>query len=172
MSDLFDRVTADQDPFKSIISKIPGFDGYVEQTNRRNADKLLREQISERYAQLRKQIGELQQDFAKTGELTYLDDLETAATKLQTFIDKIKNAAYGYSSFFEAVKIGEEELARLYQFDSALLNMEDEIRRGIDNVAASVGTDGMPASVRHLVGLTRELVSAFDRREEVITAIE
>lgn len=172
MSDLFDRVTADQDPLKRIASKIPGFDGYIEQTNRRNADKLLREQIADRYAQLKKQVGELQHDFANSGELTYLDELETAATKLGTFIDKIENAAYGYSSFFEAVKIGEEELARLYQFDSAFLDLEDEVRRGIDNVAASVDTDGMPAAVRHLVGLARDLVTTFDRRQEVITAIE
>lgn len=172
MSDLFDRVTADQDPLKQIASKIPGFDGYVEKTNRRNADKLLRELIADRYTQLRRRVGELQHDFANDGELTYLDELETAATKLQTFIDKIENAAYGYSSFFEAVKIGAEELTRLYQFDAALLAMEDEIGRGIDNVAASVGTDGMPAAVRHLVGLARDLVTTFDRREEVITAID
>ena len=43
MSDLFDQVTGDQDIFKKLASKIPGFDGYIERQNRRAADKLMRE---------------------------------------------------------------------------------------------------------------------------------
>jgi hypothetical protein len=172
MSDLFDKVTDDQDPFKKIASKIPGFDGYIERQNRRAADKLLRELIAERFEALRMRVGNLQQDFASEGELSYLDDLEKAATKLQTFVDKVQNAAYGYSGFFDAVKINEEELAKLYEFDAALLAGEDEIARAIDNIESSIGTDGLPAAIRHLVNLTRDLVTTFERRDEVFTAIE
>lgn len=172
MGDLYDKVTSDQDPITKIISKIPGFDGYIERQTRRRADQLLREQIATHFADLRTRVGVLQQDFVGEGELEVLDDLETAATKLQTFIDKVQHAAHGYSGFFDAVKINEDELAQLYQFDLALLEMEDEIGRAIDNIQASVGTDGLPASIRHLVGLTRDLVTAFDRRSEVVTNIE
>ena len=35
MSDLFDKVTSDQDPFTKILGKIPGFKGYIERTSRR-----------------------------------------------------------------------------------------------------------------------------------------
>ncbi|MFC1936664.1 hypothetical protein ACFLYP_03245 [Chloroflexota bacterium] len=172
MSELFDRVTGDQDPFKRIASKIPGFDGYIERQNRRAADKLLREQIADKYSILRKRVSDLMQDLANEGEISLLDDLEKAASKLQTFIDKVENASYGYSGFFDAVKINEEELTKLYQFDLALIEGADEIGRAIDNVEASIGTDGLPAAVRHLVSLTRELVVLFDSREEVITSGE
>jgi hypothetical protein len=171
MSDMFDKVTADQDPVKRIASKIPGFGGYIERQNRRAADKLVREQIAARYTELRADVTELQQDLAGEGELTYLDDLEKAAMKLQTFIDKIENAAHGYSGFFDAVKINEEELAKLYDFDMALLAMDEEVARAIENISTSIGSDGLPAAVRHLVGLTRDLVTAFEQRDEAITAI-
>ena len=171
MSDLFDKVTSDQDPFTKLASKIPGFKGYIERSSRRKADKLMREQIAENYGQLRTRVGELQQDMASSGELMYLDDLETAATKLQTFMDKISNASYGYSGFFDAVKINEEELAKIYEFDAALMDMSDEIERAIENIESSIGTDGLPAAVRHLVTLTRELVSTYEKRDEVVTAI-
>lgn len=171
MSDLFEQVTSDQDPFTKLLSKIPGFSGYVERSTRRKADKLLREQIETQFSQLRTQVGEIQQDFASSGEFEYLDDLETAATKLQTFIDKVSHAAYGYAGFFDAIKIREEELAKIYEFDIALLEMADEIKRAVDNVNASIDSDGLPASVRHLVSLTRDLVSTFERRDEVVTSI-
>jgi hypothetical protein len=172
MGDLFDKVTEGQDPFTKLVSKIPGFDGYIEKNNRRAADKLLRELIASEYTELWKRIGTLQQDLTNSGELQHLDELETAATKLQTFIDKVSNAAYGYAGFFDAIKIKEDELAKIYQFDAALLEMSDEVGRAIDNVESSIGSDGLPAAIRHLVGLTRDLVSAFERRHDVVVAIE
>ncbi len=171
MSDMFDKVTSGQDAFTKLIGKIPGFKGYIERSSRRSADKLLREQIANHFSIIRKRVGEIQQDFASSGELAYLDDLETAATKLQTFIDKVSNAAYGYSGFFDAIKINEEELAKIYEFDAALLETAEEVERAVENVESSVGSDGLPASVRHLVGLTRDLVTTFDRRDEVVTGI-
>jgi hypothetical protein len=172
MSDLFDKVTSDQDPFTRLIGKIPGFKGYIERSSRRAADKILREQIASQFSVLRKRIGEIQQDMANSGELLYLDELETAAMKIQTFMDKVSKAAYGYSGFFDAIKINEDELAKIYEFDLALLESSEEIKRAIENVEASIGTDGLPAAVRHLVSLTRELVNAFEQRNDVISGIK
>jgi len=172
MGDLYDKVTEGRDPLTKLISKIPGFNGYIEKNTRRAADKLLREQISRMYTELWKRVGNLQQDLTSAGELQHLDELETAATKLQTFIDKVSNAAYGYAGFFDAIKIKEEELAKIYQFDATLLEMGDEVSRAIDNVETSIGSDGLPAAIRHLVGLSRDLISTFERRHEVVVAIE
>lgn len=172
MGDLLDQVTSGQDPFTKLLGKIPGFKGYIDRTSRRSADKILREQIADGYSVLRKRVSEIQQDMASSGELMYLDDLETAATKLQTFIDKISTASYGYSGFFDAIKIKSDELAKIYEFDLALLDGVDEVGRAIDNVSASIGTDGLPAAIRHLVGLTRDLVTTFEGRDKILTAIE
>jgi hypothetical protein len=170
MTDLFDQVTGDQDPFRKLASKIPGFSGYIERENRRAADKILRESIASKFEDVRKKLTYVQKDLAAGDGLKYVDDLEGAATKLQTFIDKVRNASYGNSSFFDAVKINEDELARLYEFDLALVNKAEELDRAVDNVSASVGTDGMEAAVRNVVTLSRDLVAAFDQRGEVITA--
>jgi hypothetical protein len=172
MSDLFDQVTADQDPFKKIASKIPGFSGYIERQNRRAADKMLRESIADQFEELWNRVGNIQKDLVNQGELLVLDDLETAVTKLRTFIDKVRTASYGYSGFFDAIKVNEEELEKLYNFDSALLDMADEVSAAIDIVETSIGDEGLPAAIRHLIGLTRDLVSTFNNRDEVITATQ
>ena len=64
--------------------------------------------------------------------------------------------------------MNEEELANVYQYDLGLLEMVDEVKRSIGNVEASLGTDGLPASIRHLTGVATECVEAFNRRSEVI----
>lgn len=172
MSDFYDQVSEDQDPITRLAGKIPGFGGYIKRETRRAADKLLREAIADRYDEIWKKIGDLQKDLASQQSLEYLDDLESAAMKLQTFKDKIRNAAYGNSGFFDAQKINEEELARLYEFDLALLENADDVQRAVDNVATSIREEGLPAAISHLVGRSRELVTAFEHRSKAITASE
>ncbi len=161
------KVTGQMDPIKKILSKIPGFGGYVERQNRRDADKLLRETIANRYDQQWQRISAIQKDLISQGGIAYVDDLETAAIKLRTFSDRIRTASRGYSSLFAAVKINEDELAQLYAYDATLLDMMDEISGAVDNVEASIGSDGLPAAIRHLTSLSRQAVEAFDRRDEV-----
>jgi hypothetical protein len=55
MSDqIYGKVSSDMDPFKKILSKIPGFGGYMERQARRDSDKLLRETVADLFEQ---QIG-------------------------------------------------------------------------------------------------------------------
>lgn len=168
MSDLFDKVTSDQDFIRKILAKIPGFKGYIEKSNRRASDKILREHIADQFFLLEQKISTLQVDLIGQGHLDLIDDLESAAIKIRQFTDRVRRATYGYSSLFEAVKINEDELARIYQYDLAMLEMTDEVQRAIDNVETSIGTDGLPASIRHLSKLAAQIVETFNRRSSVI----
>lgn len=168
MSDLFDRVTADQDIFKKLFSKIPGFSGYIERQNRRASDKLLREAVAARYEESYQKISGLQRDLIAGGEIGLIDDLEAAALKLRQFIDRIRTAAYGYSGFFDAVKIKGEELNQVYQYDLAMLNAADEVKHAVENVETSIGSDGLPAAIRNLTSLAQQSVEIFNRRSEVM----
>jgi hypothetical protein len=171
MSDLFNRVTADQDVFKKIFSKIPGFSGYIERQNRRASDKLLRESIAGKFELLWQRISSVQRDLISQGGIEYMDDLEASAIKLRQFIDRVRTATYGYSGFFDAIKINENELAQVYQYDYTLLQLEDVVSKAIDNVEASMGTDGLPAAIRNLTGTARQCVEAFDKRTEAMIGL-
>jgi len=165
MSDLFDKVSGQMDVFKKLASYIPGFSGYVERQNRRAADKLLRESVAARFEELWTRASEIQTSMVGEGMLSLMDEMEQAAIKLRTFADKIKTASYGYAGFFDAVKIKEEELVLLYQFDLAFYQTAEQIESALDNVEASMGDEeGLQAAIRHLINLTRESV----RRYEII----
>ena len=170
MGDLFDKITDDQDIFKKLASKIPGFNGYIERQNRRAADKLLRETVADKYEEMWKRVSALQTDLISQGGLEFVDDMEKAAIQLRTFVDKIRTATYGYSGFFDAVKINEEEIAKLYEFDNAFFDQAEGISNAIDNVENSLGDPaGLPAAIRNLVTVSREAVKTYNHRYEVLT---
>ena len=106
MEEFFQKVTSQQDPFKRLGSLIPGFQGYIERQNRREADKLLRDTVARRFDEQWKRASQLQVDMVSQGMIAYVDDMERAALQLRTFIDKISTAPRGYSGLFDAVKIG------------------------------------------------------------------
>lgn len=164
---VYGKVSADTDLFKKITGKIPGFGGYVERSKRRDADKLIRETIFDRFRELEGRVSKLQRDFISRGEIAYVDDLEASAIKMRTFADRVRTATRGYAGMFDAVKINEDELLRLYEYDAAMLDLTDAVGSAIDNVEASVGTDGQPAAIRNLESKTQECIDIFDRREQV-----
>jgi hypothetical protein len=172
MSDLIEnilhKVGSDMDPFKKLMNIIPGFKGYIQRQNRRDSDKLLRDTVAMRFEEQWQRISALQRDFISQGQISYVDDLEAAAIKLRTFIDRIRRAPRGYSGLFDALKINEEELTKIYQYDAAMLELADEIGRAIDNVEASIGSDGLQAAIRHLVSTAQDCIQVYDRRSEVV----
>lgn len=171
MSDLFETVLNSQDGLTKLLSKIPGFKGYMERASRRAADKILRDQVALKYSELAARTSRLQVDIADAGQLDFLDDIEKVGRKLRTFTDRIKNASYGYSGFFDAVKINEKELAQLYAFDAAFFDLADQINNGLDNVEAGIGGDGLKAAIRAVDALARQVTETYDRRYQVISGL-
>ena len=170
MSDPLGKVTEGIDLIGKIRNFLAGFIGYIDREGRRDADKLLRETVAQRYEEQWGRISELQRQLVSEGNLELVDDLEAAAIKLRGFVDRVKGAAYGYAGFFDAVRIHKEELEKLYEFDLALLEGVGRIASAVDNVSASVGTDGFPASIRHLTSLSQEAIDTYNRRDEVVLA--
>jgi len=169
MEDFFQKVTSQQDPFKKLASFIPGFKGYIERQNRRDADKVLRDTVAQRFEDQWRRTSQLQSDLVSNGQIAFVDDLEKAAIKLRTFIDKISTAPRGYSGLFDAVKINEAELESIYQFDAAFFDLAEQVGRALDNVEASLGEPAaLPAAIRNVTTLARQAVETYNRRSEVV----
>jgi hypothetical protein len=169
MEEFFQKVKSQQDPFKRLVSIIPGFGGYIERQNRRDADKLLRETVARRFDEQWKRASQLQVDMVSNGMIQYVDDMEKAALQLRTFIDKISTAPRGFSGLFDAVKINEKELEAIYQYDAAFFDLAAQVARAVDNVEASLGDQAaLPAAIRNLTSIARMAVETYNRRSEVV----
>jgi hypothetical protein len=90
--------------------------------------------------------------------------------KLQTFIDRLKTATYGYAGFFDAVRVKEDELDQLYNFDMALDEEVDEITAAVDALAAATASEeGIGEAVARLNSAATAANETFLRRRDVIT---
>ena len=165
------KITAGDDLLGKIRKTLSGFIGYLDRENRREADKLLRATIASRYEQQWGRISTIQRQMIEAGNLEQVDQLEAAAIKLRAFIDRVKSASYGYAGFFDAVRVNETELQKIYSYDLQLLEDVNSISSAVDNVEASMGSDGLPAAMRHLTTLSQDVIDAYDRRDEVLLAL-
>jgi len=162
------RIQNAENTLERIVSKIPGFRGYREKEHRRDADKLLRVTVAQRVDEQWRRLTEIQRQLAAAGGFAFLDDLEAIAIRLRTFSDQVRTASYGYAGLFDAVKVGDEELARLYAYDASLLDLTDEIRQGVDKLETAVGSDDFPKAMGDLLAVARKAIEIFNRREETI----
>lgn len=123
MENLKDLVGSGKNGFQKLIEKIPGIRGYKQKEDRRDTDKIVRETIAKRFEEQWTRIGAIQRDLIKKGDLAAVSGLETAALKIRQFIDRIKNASYGYAGMMDAVKVDDAALEQLYDYDLYLFKL-------------------------------------------------
>lgn len=168
--DPLDTVQNMRHALEQLAMKIPGFAGYKARETRREADKLLRVTIAQRVMEQVQRLSDVQRALLRQGGLRWLDDVEAAVVRLQTLADQIRTASYGYAGVFDAVKIQEEQLARLYAYDQKLLAAVDALAEAVERVRAAVGSEDFGPALAELMRLAREALTAFHHREEVLLA--
>ena len=170
---LLDQIKGDMAGLEETMANvIPGYKGYKQKELRREADKLLRDTLVDRMRTVKTNLDGLQKDLISAGKFDLLDDVESAATQLQTFIDRVKTASYGYSGLFDATKVKEEDLDRLYEFDAHLMDYVERLEGAIQTAVENVEGEEVKANLRAIRDLTREANATFDRRREYINDVQ
>ena len=169
VGDIYEKVKGSRNLLEKLGSIIPGWKGYQERQERRKADQLMRQTLAEKMGAQRKRLDVAQQELINSGKIDLVDDVGRAVTQLQTFIDRVRLASYGYAGMFDAVKIKEEELEQMYNFDVALFEYVDRLNTANDRLREAIDTgDGLPEVIRIVQDICREANSTFDEREHVI----
>ena len=167
--DITEKVRGALGGLERLAASIPGYKGYKEKEMRREADKLLRMHLARQLEEQWRRLPDLQKQLIGAGQLELVDDLERAVMGLQTIVDRLKTASYGYAGFFDAVKVKEEQLDALYRFDEALLNEVPKVAEGIDRVAAAIAAQkGMAEAIAELAATVRKIGETLHRRQDVM----
>ena len=168
MENLSDLVSSQKGGLQKLVEKIPGIKGYQKLEDRRDTDKIVRENIAQRFSEQWGRISAIEKDLAKGSGIVYLSDLESAALKIRQFADRIKTAAYGYAGLFDAVKVDDVALQQMYDYDLYLFDLADAVKKSIDKVEDSAAAnDGIDAAIKDLNKTAQECITALDRRAEV-----
>jgi hypothetical protein len=172
MSELYDQIVSQRGSFENLLARIPGFRGYIDKAARRTADRMLRDHVASQLTQRISRLTQIENKLLDSNGLNLMSETANVKMKMQTFRDRVKSAAPGYSGFAEAVKVGSEELERIYSFDEALIRYADRFDEALNVLDQSVSkNEGIEAALAELGGLTNEANEAFSLREDVLTNI-
>jgi len=163
------KIKDEMSSIEKLLAKIPGYKGYKEKELRREADKMLRDHIAGRMRTVKTQLDGLQQDLISSGKFDLLDETGSAATQIQTFIDRVRTAAYGYGGLLSADRVKEDDLDAVYEFDTALVDYADRIEGAIDRARAGLETEDLKSLILMIRDLAREANTVFDERKAVLS---
>jgi hypothetical protein len=157
-----------------IAAALPGFRGYKEKELRRESDKLIRNHM---HLKLSNAKDDLRSVFQKISDRRYLDvlpDMDRLMAKIDRVTEKVNHASYGYSGFFDIVKVKEENLDRMIAFDNQLLDNVNTFTADVDAFKAQL-LSGDYANLKDKIQTVSDKLEAFedtfDKRQEVILGV-
>lgn len=171
-SDMYEQIQSDTNWLESLMRKIPGFKGYLEMRDRREADQLIRQTISSRLEEVRLEFSHIHQDLSSDiiKAIDFAEPLGRIDNGLMGLIGKIKDAPQGYSGFFDAVKVDKEVLEQLYKFDEGMMHYGDLIATSVAALQKSVNDDGdIKSSIRELDKAVKDANATFNMRQEIMS---
>jgi len=157
-----------------ILAELPGFRGYKEKELRRESDKLIRNHLYLRLTEARKDLKEIFQKLSDSRLLEVLTDMDRFIMRFDRISEKINHASYGYAGFFNIVKVEEEKLDKMIEFDTGLLDDVDKIVEETTAFKKEVmkqSFEKLREHIQNLSDMVEELEETFSGREEVIMGV-
>jgi hypothetical protein len=171
MDPILDKARAGQNALERLMNSIPGFKGYRERDLRRDADRLQREHLSLRLEETKKSLNRVAADLTRGGDLDVINDVETARKRLDKVVNRIRYAERGYSGFFDAMKVDEAVLGKIYQFDMSLVEDVDGVWSAATTAERTPIGEARPA-VQDLIGRIDALDGRLSERENVLRGVK
>jgi hypothetical protein len=171
MDPILDKARAGQNWLEKIANAIPGFKGYREKELRRDSDRLQREYLSSRLEECKRGLNEIGSAATRGGDLDVINDVETARKRLDKAVARIRYADRGYAGFFDAIKVDEAMLQRIYDFDLSLLDGVDAARVAAGDAAAAPA-ESRKAAVQALIARVDTLDQRLADREAILAGVK
>ncbi len=172
--DLYSDVKSEMRLSERIAAFIPGFRGYKEKELRRESDKLLRNHLNLKLSTAKTDLKTIFQKLADRRYFDVLTDMDRLVAKIDRVTEKVNHASYGYTGFFDAVKVKEAALDRMIDFDNNLISEIDAVNVEVDTFKADLAsgeTKNLKARIQAVTDKLESLEDTFDKREEVILGV-
>jgi hypothetical protein len=157
MAKLRESLAAQRGALERVAAHVPGFGGYLERDQRREADKLLRDHGAARLETIGR---ELQTRIAKAA-LEEIGELSELVGQIEKLRGELRFADRGYSGFFDEAKLdGDAALDAVYEKDERIVQQ-------IEELAAQV-TSGEVSAPSLRDALKRLGLALADRRNGIL----
>ncbi|HUI38487.1 MAG TPA: zinc ribbon domain-containing protein [Thermoplasmata archaeon] len=167
--DIRERVDQDRGFLKKLQLLVPGFRGYRQGEDLREADSVLRLQIADKVHGAIDQITIRRQALANAGKFDGLTDLALALSDLQRIEGEIRHAEQGYTGISPALRVNLSGQDKLYEYDYGFALAADDLRAAVAGLS-DPSTDPTPA-IRQVRQMVVKLEQAFKARIQVIQQV-
>jgi hypothetical protein len=163
------QVKSNESFLEKVKRIIPGYDGYVNRDNSRELDTRLRITLADTLDNNKTALKNTVLNLSKSGKLFQTDGIDKLQNKLQEAIGKLRSAARGYSGAFDVVKIKDDKLNQIYQFDASLVDIVNNINNACSEIESnSAANTDIAVSNQKLSDLLDNFIQQFDSRENIL----
>jgi hypothetical protein len=173
--DYLEKVKGERGLLERIMGYIPGYHGYKEKELRRESDRLVRMEAVNR---LKAAKTVMRRAFANpamvqklAGEDTYRYD--ALNSRMDRITQRIDRAVAGYQGVFDAVKVKEDKLDSVLQYDASLIEKADGIKADCEKLSKmQPGNEDWSAAMDALISKVEEYDSLIDSRSEILRGLK
>ena len=173
--DYLEKVKGERGLLERIMGYIPGYHGYKEKELRRESDRLVRMEAVNR---LKAAKTVMRRAFANpamvqklAGEDTYRYD--ALNSRMDRVTQRIDRAVAGYQGLFDAVKVKENKLDSVLEYDVSLIEKADGIKADCRTLSKmQPGNEDWSAAMDALISKVEEYDSLIDSRSEILRGLK
>jgi SMC interacting uncharacterized protein involved in chromosome segregation len=172
--DIYTQAKSQMRLSERITAALPGFKGYREKELRRETDKLVRNHLFLKLSHTKDNIRSVFQKITDRRYLDILSDMDRLTAKIDRVTEKINHASYGYSGFFDIIKVKEENLDNMISFDNQLIDYVTALADAVDAFKAQLlagDYSDLKDKVQAVTDKLEALEAVFDKRKEAIMGV-
>ncbi len=175
MPDIRQRVQEDQGILKKIQMFIPGFRGYRQREDLRDADRMLRDQLAKKLGAQRRQVEEARSLILNAYNSKELELMGGVINEFKKVEGLVSHSSPGYSGIAADIQFKQDEIYRLYDYDAAMIDGLAAMQQNIDALKAALVVQDSVRAQRDVLQV-KALISAFEdqfkRRINIIQGTE
>lgn len=166
-TDIRKQVESSRGTVKKLELLIPGVRSYRKLEDVRASDELLRSQVADKLDQAKSDLEGLRKQLASGGDFSSLTAVGGLISQTQQFSGEVRHAQQGYSGIAPTIRIDEDRLNKLYEYDLDFVGSAFELEQ-----AASHITPGTAALASELSSLTDALAAVRKKWTVRMEAVE
>jgi len=141
MEDIRKKVSNDGSVVKTLQRIIPGFHGYREREDLRDADKIVRTYLVKELDISKSALDETREILAENTDLENIEQVQKSINQFDTLREKILHAESGYAGYNAPITVKEKDLKRIYDYDASLIEVCDKIKKNTRILADSAAKE-------------------------------
>ena len=169
-----ERVQESEKLLERMMLALPGFRGNQLREQRREADKLVRNHIYDVLEHARDDMTKCLQVLSDSKSSELIEPMNRLIARIDRVAEKVNHASYGYSGYFDSVKIEEPELDRMLAYDTQLMDLARKLSDGVSGFRKDL-EQNRPENARStqqaLDSALTDMEASFDQRKSVIEGV-